>query len=214
MRYFLNALPSLAEVVTMGKILFHVREQLGSGPRFDLVLLDAPATGHGLGLLKVSRAVLATVPPGPLQDDMRWMAELLEDPVQTAINLVTLPTELPVNEMLELDLALRQAGLPRGACFVNGVWPNRFAPGELELIPDSPPWRDAKATAARMQARADRCAASIQRVHEAIDLPSIELPQLFVERFGPAELERFSALLDAQLAEPSPGGRQVAGVRP
>jgi anion-transporting ArsA/GET3 family ATPase len=199
MRYFLNALPSLAEVVTMGKILFHVREREGHGPRFDLVILDAPATGHGLGLLQISRSVLGTVPAGPLQDDMRWMAELLEDPKETAINLVTLPEELPVNETLELDQALRQAKLPRGVCFVNGIWPKRFEPAELSRLPDADPWRGAKATAERLQLRAQLEAAECQRLRGTLGLPTIDLPFLFVERFGLEAVERLSRLLDAPL---------------
>jgi anion-transporting ArsA/GET3 family ATPase len=214
MRYFLNALPSLAEVVTLGKILFHVREQEGRGKRFDLVIVDAPATGHGLGLLTVSRSVLATVPPGPLRDDMQWMAELLEDPKETAVNLVTLPEELPVNETLELDGALRAAKLPRGVCFVNGVWPQRFAPGELDLLPETEAWRGAKETARRVQIRADLCAAEIGRLKETLDLPTIELPFLFVERFGPEALETFSRLLDAPLGLASQGAPQRAGGLP
>ncbi len=214
MRYFLNALPSLAEVVTMGKILFHVREQQGPRPRFDLVILDAPATGHGLGLLTVSRSVLATVPPGPLRDDMLWMAELLENPKETAVNLVTLPEELPVNETLELDQALREAKLPRGVCFINGVWPERFAAGELDLLPEGESWRGAKATARRLQIRGELSAGESARLKAALDLPTLELPYLFVERFGPEAIERLSRLLDGPLAAEVEGGAQLAGGLP
>ncbi|HUB07657.1 MAG TPA: ArsA-related P-loop ATPase [Myxococcales bacterium] len=203
MRYFLNALPSLAEVVTMGKILFHVREQEGGRDRFDVVLLDAPATGHGLGLLSISRSVLGTVPPGPLHDDMRWMAELLEDPARTAVHLVTLPEELPVSETLELNASLREARLPRGVCLLNGVWPNRVAPGELDSLPREPALAPVRAAVERMQLRADLGAAEARRLREGIDLPVLELPQLFVSDFGLAAIERLAKLLDPHLGEPA-----------
>ncbi|MHB8417063.1 MAG: ArsA family ATPase [Myxococcales bacterium] len=203
MRYFLNALPSLAEVVTMGKILFHVRERSGGRDRFDLVLLDAPATGHGLGLLQISRSVLGTVPPGPLHDDMQWMAELLEDPARTAVNLVAIPEELPVTETLELNAALRQAGLPRGACFLNGVWPSRFAPGELESLSDDPTLRPIREAARVLELRAELGAAEARRLRGGLDVPVIELPQLAVRHFGLQAVERLARLLDPHLGEPS-----------
>ncbi len=202
MRYFLNALPSLAQVVTMGKILFHVRERENDRDRFDVVLLDAPATGHGMGLLAISRSVLATVPPGPLHDDMRWMAELLEDGARTAVTLVSLPEELPVTETLELNAALREARLPRAACLLNGMWPSRFAPGELESLGD-PALAGLRATAGRLQARAELCASEAKRLRAGLDVPVVELPQLFVREFGLAAIERLSRVLEPHLGEPA-----------
>ena len=202
MRYFLKALPSLSEVVMLGKILFHVRELEGGRPRFDLVVLDAPATGHGLSLLRIPQVVMATVPPGPLQDDMRWMGELLADPAQTAINLVSLPEDMPVNETLELDRALRDvARLPRGVCFLNGVWPDRLRPEELAGLPGGATWRPMKATLESMQARADLGAEQARRLREGTSLKVVELPYLFAERFGRAEAQRLAGLLGEKLEE-------------
>ena len=66
-RYFLNAAPSLAEIVMLGKVWWHAAREVERGrPRWDLVILDAPATGHGLTLLTVPDVFLAIVSEGPL----------------------------------------------------------------------------------------------------------------------------------------------------
>src|SRR3990172_5675601 len=66
-RYFLRAIPSLAETVLLGKILFHVKERLPDGrPRYDLVIIDSPATRHRLSLLRLPQVLLSPVPPRPI----------------------------------------------------------------------------------------------------------------------------------------------------
>jgi len=214
-RYFLQALPSLSEVVMLGKILHHVREQVQGRRRFDLVLMDAPATGHGAALLRVPQAVLDTVPAGPLKDDMRWMRDLLADPAQTALNYVTIPEEMPVNETLELDRMARDVlRIPRGACFLNCCWPQRFAPGELERLPERPPpLPEAVAAAARMQRHANRSAQQASRLRAELPLPLIELPQLFVPRFGPETIDQLATRLEEALAVSAPATASGAEVR-
>src|SRR6266542_180737 len=115
-RYFLRAIPSLAELVVLGKILYEVRLEDHGRPQWDLVVLDAPATGHAVQLLRIPATLLDTVPPGPLRRDAQWMQDLLVDPLTTSLSIVTLPEEMPVNEAIELDAAVRDIlGIPRGA---------------------------------------------------------------------------------------------------
>ena len=66
-RYFLRVVPSLAELVVLGKILHEVRAEERGRPRWDLVVVDAPATGHAVQLLRVPSALVDTVPGGPLR---------------------------------------------------------------------------------------------------------------------------------------------------
>ena len=73
-RHFLRAIPSLAELVMLGKVLYHVDEKGPDGRfRYDLVILDSPATGHGLGMLRLPQVLTDTVPPGPLADEAAKM---------------------------------------------------------------------------------------------------------------------------------------------
>jgi Mrp family chromosome partitioning ATPase len=179
--YFLGVIPSIAEVVVLGKLLHHVREEVSGQRRFDVVIFDAPATGHGLSLLRLPQALLASVPAGPLRDDMNWMNALLVDPAVSAVNLVARPEELPVNETLELNERLRdEIKLPRGVCFLDGVWPDRFSASELRSIASAD--TGLGAVVGQMQELAERSKAEESRLRGQLDLPVVALPQLFIEQ--------------------------------
>src|SRR5438309_10279630 len=76
-RYFLAAAPSLAEIVMLGKVFWHAARETERGRlRWDMVVLDAPATGHGLTFLSVPEVFLRLVSEGPLARDMRLMQAL------------------------------------------------------------------------------------------------------------------------------------------
>ena len=202
--YFLHLLPSLAETVTLGKLLFHVREEQNGQKRFDTVILDAPATGHGLALLRLPQVLLPSIPAGPLREDMEWMNALLVDPAITAVQLVTLAEELPVNETLEMSATLRDTlRLPRGLCFANGLWPSRFDADELTTLREKVP-EGVFAMTERLQAQADINRAQLTRLREQIDLPVVDLPQLFAEADGPAVVARTQDVLAALLKAAAP----------
>jgi anion-transporting ArsA/GET3 family ATPase len=199
-RYFLKAVPSLAELVMLGKILHEVRLEDRGRPRWDLVVLDAPATGHAVQLLRVPGALLDTVPPGPLRRDAAWMQALLVDPATTALSIVTLPEEMPVNEAIELDAAVRGIlGMPRGALVVNAMPDARFSGPERALLGElagaSPPLGPA-AQAARLQAiRAEQAARYLARARAALDLPTILVPLLVREQWDRGAVEAVAAAL-------------------
>ncbi len=199
-RYFLRALPSLAELVMLGKVLHEVRLEEHDRPRWDLVVLDAPATGHAVQLLRVPAALLDTVPSGPLRRDAQWMQELLVDPTTTAIAIVTLPEEMPVNEAIELDAAVRGVlGMARGALVVNAMPEVRFSPGERErlasLRADPPPLGPA-AQAARLQGlRAEGAARYLARARAALDLPTLLVPLLSRDRWDRDAVEEVAVAL-------------------
>lgn len=199
-RYFLRAIPSLAELVILGKILHEVRLEEGGRPRWDLVVLDAPATGHAVQLLRVPATLLDTVPPGPLRRDAQWMQDLLVDPAVTSLSIVTLPEEMPVNEAIELDAAVRGVlGIPRGALVVNAMPDVRFLEDERarfgELERDPPPLGPA-AHAARLQSsRAEQASRYLARARAALDLPTLLVPLLVSERWDLAAVEQVAASL-------------------
>jgi anion-transporting ArsA/GET3 family ATPase len=195
MQYFLRVIPSLSELVVLGKILHEARSLRPDGrPRWDLVLVDAPATGHAVQLLRVPSALLDTLPGGPVRHDAEWMARMLRDPVRTAVALVTLPEELPVNEAIELDAEVGGVlGMARGALFVNAVPASRSSPEEARafsaLAAAPPPLGPAARAAALAAARAERAGRQLARVCDAIDAPATVLPLLPVAGWGPGEIE-------------------------
>ncbi len=119
----LDAAPGWRELITLGKLWYletRVREER---PRWDLLIVDAPATGHGLSFLSVPTVVTATVHLGPLRRHTEWVQQLLRDPARTLVLPVTLPEELPVKETLELCERVRELGLAVGPLLANGVEP-------------------------------------------------------------------------------------------
>jgi hypothetical protein len=201
-RYFLRVVPSLAELVMLGKILNEVRSTERGRPRWDLVIVDAPATGHAVQLLRVPAALVETVPGGPLRHDAEWMRGLLVDPAVTTLALVTLPEEMPVNEAIDLDAQVRSVlGIDRGALVVNAMPGTRFGPAEVarlaELSAAAPPVGPA-ARAAHLEAvRAEQAARSLARAQAALDLPTTVVPLLPGASWGRAEIEAVARALAA-----------------
>jgi anion-transporting ArsA/GET3 family ATPase len=200
-RYFLNAAPSLAEIVMLGKVWWHAAREMQRGrPRWDLVVLDAPATGHGLTFLTVPEVFLSIVNEGPLARDMRDMQSLLQDPERARTCIVTLPEEMPVNEAIELHRALEQHRLPQGALFLNGVFAPRFSPTERTQVARGGPRLAAAAEAAEQQeARADLSQRYEAVLRDQIRLPLVPVPYVFDRTFGVGAIERIAAAAEAAL---------------
>jgi anion-transporting ArsA/GET3 family ATPase len=203
-RYFLRALPSLSELVMLGKILYEERAEERGRRRWDLVIVDAPATGHAVQFLRVPAALIDTVPAGPLRRDALTMHDQLVDPATTAVVIVTLPEEMPVNEAVELDAAVRDVlGMRRAALVVNAMPDARFSPGErarlVELGREAPPLGPAAVAAVAQGARAEAAERHLARARAAIDLPTLVVPLLAREQWGAAAVEQVAAALERGL---------------
>jgi anion-transporting ArsA/GET3 family ATPase len=204
-RFFLRVIPSLPETLMLGKILHEARAADARGrPRWDLVVLDAPATGHAVQLLGVPASLLDTVPAGPLRRDAQWMQDLLADPARTAVCLVALPEEMPVVESIELDARVRdELRLPRGVLVLNAVPEARFGAEEgarLAALEGRPPPLGPAARAAVLQARrATEARRHADRLRAALDLPAVEVPLLAEERWGRKAIERVAGFLEGRI---------------
>jgi anion-transporting ArsA/GET3 family ATPase len=136
-QYFAAAAPGAREMVSMVKIWELTRgerwQRRASG--YDLVVLDAPATGHALGMLRSPHTFGAIARVGPIAGQSQQVRELLENPARTAYLAVALGTEMAVTEALELQDGLRaQLNRTLAAVIVNGLLPQRFTAAELRRI--------------------------------------------------------------------------------
>jgi anion-transporting ArsA/GET3 family ATPase len=122
-RRMLDAAPGWRELITLGKLWHLETRRDADRPRWDLIVVDAPATGQGLAFLSVPRVVIETVRMGPLRRHTDWVQALLTDPKRTLVVPVTLAEELPVRETLELCTSVRQLGLAIGPILANAVEP-------------------------------------------------------------------------------------------
>lgn len=201
-RFFLRAVPSLAETLMLGKILHEARSEERGRPRWDLVVVDAPATGHAVQLLGVPRALLDTVPAGPLRRDAEWMHALLSSPERTAVALVSLPEEMPVTETAELDAQVRDVlRLPLGPAFLNAMPDGRFSAAEVEALralSSSPPPAGPAARAAVLQAEQRlRATEQADRLRALLGRPLVPLPLVAAERWGRKAVDRIADALEA-----------------
>ena len=125
-----NAAPGVKEILTIGKFLWEVRED-----SYDLVVVDAVATGHITGQLAAPQAIQELVQVGMVRDQTGWMLDLLGDPAQTGVVIVAAPEEMPVNETLELaDRLAEETVVDLAAVVVNRVLPELFGRGEEEVF--------------------------------------------------------------------------------
>src|SRR5437764_14164889 len=99
---FLHAIPGLEDFSMLGKVWWHTTEEDHGKKRWDMVILDGPATGHLLTMLQIPLAILAAVPEGPLTRPAQASVDLMRDPKRTAMAIVTLAEDLPSNEAIEL----------------------------------------------------------------------------------------------------------------
>lgn len=133
-QYFAAAAPGAKELVSMVKIWQMTRAGRGR-PRHDLVIVDAPATGHALGMLGSPQTFGAIARVGPIAGQTRHVEELLKDRARTAYVAVALATEMAVTEALELQAGLeRQLDRELSAVIVNGLLPRRFSTAEMAQI--------------------------------------------------------------------------------
>jgi hypothetical protein len=197
MRYALRAIPSIAEIVTLGKIVFHVGERAGGRPKWDVVIVDAPATGHALTLLRTPQTIVESVPAGAMADEMKHILDVFADPKLSGLVLVTLPEEMPVNETIELDRELaRTVKLERSAVVLNGDLPIRFSPLELEALLPLRTQGGALGAAAEAalsyQRRSDLAAGYVDKLRTLVQHPLARVPYRFVERFDRSVIEDIS----------------------
>ena len=202
-RAFLHAVPGLEEWAMLGKAWWHTSETDEDGKlKYDVVILDAPATGHGLDMLRVPKIIVEVVPPGILRRDAEIARSLFQDPKRCGVILVTLPEEMPVTETIELAGALTgELSLPLAKVVVNGVLPPLFSKEEraaliATTLVDGATGADAAIAAGKARSiRENVQAESLARLSQAPAIakaPTSYLPLLFEDAARPQAIEELS----------------------
>jgi anion-transporting ArsA/GET3 family ATPase len=194
-----SAAPGVKEILTVGKVVWEVREALEGRADWDLVIVDAAATGHIVAQLGAPDAIRELVAVGPVRTQTEWMSELLADPAITALNVVATPEEMPVNETIDLvETAREELSVPMGAVIVNRVLPELFTHADEAVFDAMREHEAVNRLSASVGSGASavldgaRLAVSLRRtraVHLArlrttLDLPMLYVPYLFVRSYG------------------------------
>ena len=208
------AAPGVKEILTIGKIMWEVRESIEGRADHDLVVVDAAATGHIVAQLGAADAIQELVDVGPLRDQTRWVSDLISDPHVTAVNVVTTPEEMPVTETIELVARLRaEVDVPLGAVVVNRVLPELFTHSDEEtfealrepeavevLTAHAGPGAVEVLDAARLAVSMRRTrAAHLDELRHTVELPLLYVPYLFVRDHGLRVTRMVADALGAEL---------------
>jgi anion-transporting ArsA/GET3 family ATPase len=212
-RQLMEASPGWRELITLGKI-WHLQQATtpAGDPLHELVIVDAPATGHGLTFLDVPRVVGAAVRAGPLQRHAGWVEAMIRDPEHTLLLPVALAEELPARETAELALRVRESvGVTIDRVIVNGVVNAPFPPGLEDLderLAALPP--DTRLSGLPSPDVLARCGAFLrarfelnqQWTHEIGRLTSLPLLTLPYLASGIGGVEDLNRLVEPLLAQP------------
>jgi anion-transporting ArsA/GET3 family ATPase len=199
------AAPGVTELVTMGKIwdLAQLERRTG-GSAFDIAIVDAPATGHGIGLLRAPGTYARVARAGPIGRQASRIDRFTRDPASTAIIAAALPEEMPVSETLDLEDRLAADGMALDAILVNGLLPDRYARREVGVL-EGVNGRGGRAARAAIETallehrRALGQREQLARLREEAGATVGTLPFLATPALGLRELEELSRLIEEQL---------------
>jgi anion-transporting ArsA/GET3 family ATPase len=207
-QYLSAAAPGLNELVTIGKLweLAQLERKTASASPYDLVIVDAPASGHGLAMLRAPLTYADVARVGPIRRQALKIHSFLVDPAATGVLVVALPEEMPVNETLELGGRLRdEMGMAIDAIVVNALYPQRFTAGEAQAMESLDGRGSAAARAALRAALAEHHwarsqRAQLRRLRRHADAEVATLPYLFEPELADDDLERLSLELEKKLS--------------
>ncbi len=182
--------PGLTEIAILGHALRLVRGERRAAPRIETVVLDAPATGHGLYLLTAAGLFGDAIAEGPFAELAHEVAAFVDDPGQTGLAIVTLAEEMPVAEALELRAALAdKLGRSPELLITNALYPPLEGASEA---PGGDPLRDLWRDRRRVNEK------ELARLEAQWRGPRIELPLLPVDE-GPELVDALTGLLGEAL---------------
>jgi anion-transporting ArsA/GET3 family ATPase len=206
-----TAAPGVKEVLTVGKFLWEADRR-----NYDLVVVDAAASGHVVGQLAAPAAINELVSVGLIRQQTGWMIDVLSDPARTGLCIVATPEEMPVNETIELAGRVeKETSVNLAAVIVNRVLPELFGRGEEEVFErlEAPAGREALRTAlgpgtdpildaARLAVTLRRTRAGhLQHLRSSLppSLPMLFVPELFTKAHGLRSTRLVAEALDAEL---------------
>jgi anion-transporting ArsA/GET3 family ATPase len=201
--YLAAATPGLKELVTIGKIweLAQPSRRVKKAQEYDLVIVDAPATGHGIGFLQTPRTFAGIARVGPVHAQAQELDRFITDHDSTGVAIVSLPEEMPVNESASLEESLTgDIGMAVDRIYMNALYPERFSTTDASELEDALPRAEGPARAAVRAALSEhrRCRSQreqLQRLKQAVASPVKTLPFIFKPQLDVPSLERLAGAL-------------------
>lgn len=202
--YFAAATPGLAELVTIGKVweLAQADRLTKGAGRYDLVIVDAPATGHAIAMLEAPETFRRIARVGPIHRQAGHIQSFMHDPEKTAVLAVATAEEMPVNETLDLRAALRdRVNLDIDLAIVNALEPEYFSDEEIKRVRAAGDAAPVEAAVLQWE-RSRRQRQQVDRLIESLKRPLITLPFLYEKVIGHSELHELADVLSERLSRP------------
>jgi anion-transporting ArsA/GET3 family ATPase len=201
--YLAAATPGLREMVTIGKIweLALPERRTKKASPYDLVIVDAPATGHGIGLMQTPKNFAEIARVGPMAHQASLINSTITDHAQAGVVIVALPEEMPVNESASLEAELIDSiGVAIDRIYVNALYPDRFDAADqarlLEALPGAEDDVAAAIAAAIDESR--RCESQreqLDRLRGMTRSPVETLPYVFNPDLGVEDIGELATLI-------------------
>src|SRR4051794_25445412 len=199
-QHFVAAAPGAKELITIAKVWeLAQRERWDRQNRtYDLVIVDAPASGHGIAMLTAPRTFGEIARVGPIRRQASNVSEMLADPARTGYVAVALPEEMPVNETIELEARLRrEVGLGLDAIVMNAMWPEPFTSHDVTKLRAAARNGHGSVGAVRaaltVHERVKGQRVHLRRLQAASEVPVTTLPFVFESELGLADYERLAS---------------------
>jgi anion-transporting ArsA/GET3 family ATPase len=201
---FAMATPGMRELLSMGKVweLAQLQRRTCGAAPYDVVIVDAPATGHGVGILRTPKTFADIALAGPIAHQAARIAASIADREFTGVVAVAIPEEMAINETVALRDALVREEMSLDLVIVNALYGERFGAAEIaELdaaLPGtrSPLIRSALRAALSEHVRAGKQREQYARLQDELEAPMLELPYVFADHIGLPELERLADQLE------------------
>jgi anion-transporting ArsA/GET3 family ATPase len=215
--YVTHAAPGLRDILMLGKVWYQVARR----GEFDLAVLDTPAAGHAVSMLRSPEGFLEAVPVGTLAGHARRVADWLHDSDQVAIHLVSLAEETPVKEALQTARLLEDRVHMKVNCLhVNMLYPPvaedpgieaaldrlRTPRGLMRRTKNGPVLDQGRARALFDCGDFYRSRRALQQSHRETLVDAlggtasiVDLPFLFGEGFGGKELDHLADVVEEQV---------------
>ena len=203
--YLAAATPGLKELLTIGKIweLAQPQRRVKKAREYDLVIVDAPATGHGIGFLQTPRTFAGIARVGPIHSQASELDRYITDHETTGVAIVAIPEEMPVNESAHLERELTEKiGISVDRIYMNALYPERFGKGDVSELEraleaaSGPPLAAVRAALSEHR-RAHSQRAQLQRLKRQVKGPVKALPFIFKPTLDVEELRWLSAAATA-----------------
>jgi anion-transporting ArsA/GET3 family ATPase len=206
-----DAAPGVKEILAVGKLCYEARER-----HYDLVVVDAEASGHIVAQIGAPNAIRELVQVGLVRDQTEWMIKILSDPARTGLVVVTTPEEMPITETIELlDRVAAETNVEIAAVVANRVLPALFSEREAEVFAAL----GSEAAQLVLRAATSRQVATVfdaadlaearwrigsghlARLRHALDdrLPMLFVPELFTKAVGRRVVMQVAEALEAEL---------------